>query len=67
VTILTIGATLYRAREAADVLQEKYGISAEIIDARSLVPFNYELVLKSVKKTGRIRTGKRCKRKGILS
>jgi 2-oxoisovalerate dehydrogenase E1 component len=54
VTILTIGATLYRAREAADVLQEKYGISAEIIDARSLVPFNYELVLKSVKKTGRI-------------
>ena len=31
-----------------------YGISAEIIDARSLVPFNYDLVLESVKKTGRI-------------
>ncbi|MCD4711525.1 MAG: dehydrogenase, partial [Bacteroidales bacterium] len=54
VTILTIGATLYRAMEAADRLQEKYGMSAEIIDARSLVPFNYELVLKSLKKTGRI-------------
>jgi 2-oxoisovalerate dehydrogenase E1 component len=54
ITILTIGATLYRAREAADVLQEKYGMSAEIIDARSLVPFNYDLVLKSLKKTGRI-------------
>jgi len=53
-TILTIGATLYRAREAADVLQEKHGLSAEIIDARSLVPFNYELVLESLKKTGRI-------------
>jgi 2-oxoisovalerate dehydrogenase E1 component len=53
-TILTIGATLYRAREAADTLQEKYGLSAEIIDARSLVPFNYDLVLKSLKKTGRI-------------
>ena len=53
-SILTIGATLYRAMEAADTLQEKYGISAEIIDARSLVPFNYELVLKSLKKTGRI-------------
>ena len=54
ITILTIGATLYRAREAADQLQEKYGMSAEIIDARSLVPFNYDLVLASLKKTGRI-------------
>lgn len=54
VTILTIGATLYRALEAADQLQEKYGISAEVIDARSLSPFNYEPVLASVKKTGRI-------------
>jgi 2-oxoisovalerate dehydrogenase E1 component len=54
VTILTIGATLYRVVEAADRLQEEYGISAEIIDARSLVPFNYQLVLESLKKTGRI-------------
>src|SRR5665648_265072 len=54
VTILTIGATLYRALEAADILQEKYGMSAEVIDARSLSPFNYEPVLASVKKTGRI-------------
>jgi len=54
ITILTIGATLYRVLEAADILQDKYGIGAEIIDARSLVPFNYEPVLESVKKTGRI-------------
>lgn len=54
ITILTIGATLYRALEAADLLAEKYGMSAEVIDARSLVPFNYEKVLASVKKTGRI-------------
>jgi 2-oxoisovalerate dehydrogenase E1 component len=54
VTILTVGATLYRALEAADILQEKYGISAEIIDARSLVPFNYEPVIESIRKTGRI-------------
>jgi len=54
ITILTIGATLYRALEAADILQDKYSISTEIIDARSLVPFNYEPVLESVKKTGRI-------------
>jgi 2-oxoisovalerate dehydrogenase E1 component len=54
ITILSIGATLYKAIEAADILQKKYGISAEVIDARSLVPFNYKLVIKSVKKTGRI-------------
>jgi len=54
VTILTIGATLYRALDAAKILEEKYGLSAEVIDARSLVPFNYGPVIESVKKTGRI-------------
>lgn len=53
-TLLTIGATLYRALEAADTLQAEYGLSCEVIDARSLVPFNYEPVLESVAKTGRI-------------
>lgn len=54
ITILTIGATLYRALDAAKILEEKYNMSAEVIDARSLVPFNYEQVIASVKKTGRI-------------
>ena len=54
VTFLSIGATLYRALEAADILKEKYGMEAEVIDARSLVPFNYDKVIESVKKTGRI-------------
>ena len=54
VTFLTIGATLYRALEAAKQLKEKYGMEAEVIDARTLVPFNYEKVIESVKKTGRI-------------
>jgi 2-oxoisovalerate dehydrogenase E1 component len=53
VTILTIGSTLYVAMKAAEKL-EKYGVSAEVIDARSIVPFNYDVVLESVKKTGRI-------------
>ncbi len=53
-TLLSIGATLYRAREAADILQGKYGLSVELIDARSLVPFNYEPLVASVRKTGRI-------------
>ncbi|MBQ0106066.1 MAG: dehydrogenase, partial [Armatimonadetes bacterium] len=54
VTILTIGATLYKATEAAKELKDKYGISAEVIDARSLVPFDYDVVLESVKKTGKL-------------
>lgn len=67
ITILTIGATLYRAMEAAKILEEKYGLSAEIIDARSIVPFNYEKVIESVKKTGRILlTSDACERGSFL-
>jgi 2-oxoisovalerate dehydrogenase E1 component len=54
ITILSIGATLYRVLDAATILEEKHGLSAEIIDARSLVPFNYEPVIESVRKTGKI-------------
>ena len=67
VTILSIGATIYRALKAADILQEQYNLSAEVIDARSLVPFNYELVIESVKKTGRIIvTGDACERNSFM-
>ena len=54
ITIVTFGAVLYRALKAADELKEKYGIEAEVIDARTLVPFDYETVIESVKKTGRL-------------
>ncbi len=53
-SILTVGAALYRALEAAAQLEEHYGLSAEVIDARSLVPFDYTEVLASVAKTGRL-------------
>jgi len=53
-TILSIGATLYKAIEAAQVLHDRYQLEAEVVDARSLVPFDYDLILKSVRKTGRI-------------
>ena len=54
ITFLTVGHTLYPALKAAKELEEKHGMSAEVIDARTLVPFNYEKVIASVKKTGRI-------------
>jgi len=53
-TIITIGATLYRALDAAKTLQEKYNLSAEVIDARFLNPLNYAPLVESVKKTGRV-------------
>lgn len=54
ITIVTIGASLYPAREAAKELKENYGMSADVIDVRTLVPLNYELIIESVKKTGRV-------------
>ncbi len=54
VTILTIGPSLYPAVDAAVELQQAYAIDAEIIDARCLVPFNYEPVLESLRRTGRL-------------
>lgn len=66
-TILTVGATLYRALDAAATLEQEYGISCEIIDARSIVPFDYEKVVASVKKTGRILLASdACERGSIL-
>jgi len=54
ITILTIGATLYKAVEAADILKEKYGLEAEIINLCSIVPLDYTKIIESVKKTGRV-------------
>ncbi|MFW5995430.1 MAG: transketolase C-terminal domain-containing protein, partial [Spirochaetia bacterium] len=54
ITIVTIGATLYRALEAADELQENYGVSCEVIDARFIAPLNYDTIVESVSKTGRL-------------
>ena len=53
-TILTVGAALYRALEAADTLQEKYGMSCDVINLHSLVPLDYTDIVASVEKTGRV-------------
>ena len=52
-TIISIGATLYPAMDAAKELEEKYGLSVEVIDLRFLNPLNYEPLVESLKKTGR--------------
>lgn len=53
VTIIGKLVTVYRALQAADMLA-KDGIEAEVIDPRTLVPFDWETLLTSVKKTGRL-------------
>jgi 2-oxoisovalerate dehydrogenase E1 component len=54
VTIFTVGACISRAIEAANMLWSRWQISAEIIDARSLVPFNPDLLISSVRKTKKL-------------
>lgn len=53
VTIVGKLLTMHRALAAADVLLEQ-GIEAEVIDPRTLVPLDKELILGSVRKTGRL-------------
>jgi 2-oxoisovalerate dehydrogenase E1 component len=54
ITIVTIGSTLYTALDAADILEREFTLSAEIIDARFINPLNYDLIIESVQKTGKI-------------
>ena len=53
VTIVTISQMVQKARLAAVLLSER-GISAEVIDLRTLVPLDRATLLASVKKTGRL-------------
>lgn len=53
ITIVANMLMWYKAVQAAEEL-EKDGISVEIIDPRSIVPFDYDTVLESIKKTGKL-------------
>jgi 2-oxoisovalerate dehydrogenase E1 component len=57
VTIVTYGATVQRAFAAANQMQEEHGISTEVIDLRTLSPWDQEAVYASVKKTSRVIVG----------
>ena len=53
-TIVTYGAMVYTAEEAAARAAEQDGTSVEIIDLRTITPWDREAVLASVAKTGKV-------------
>ena len=54
VTLISYGAMMVEARQAADRARERWGIEVELIDLRTLLPLDIETVIESVKKTGRV-------------
>ena len=53
-TIVTCGALVKRSLDAAKVASEQYGIEAEVLDLRSLSPFDMDAITASVKKTNKV-------------
>jgi pyruvate/2-oxoglutarate/acetoin dehydrogenase E1 component len=65
VTVFATGVMVHRSLEAAEILA-KEGIDIEVIDPRTLVPFDKETLVKSVIKTGKlIIVHEACKRGGF--
>ena len=53
VTIVTYGATVFRSIAAAKRVYEEHGVSVEVIDLRSLSPYDWETISTSIEKTSR--------------
>jgi pyruvate dehydrogenase E1 component beta subunit len=53
VTLVTWGAMVHETLKAADALAED-GVSSEVIDLATISPIDYETILESVEKTGRM-------------
>ena len=56
VTICALALMVPRALQAAETLQTEHGISATVVDVRSLVPLDTQTILEEVGKTGRLVT-----------
>jgi 2-oxoisovalerate dehydrogenase E1 component len=53
-TVITYGAVVPRALEAARKMEREQGISVELIDLRSLTPYDWEAIATSVRKTSKV-------------
>lgn len=56
ITIVALAAMVPRALQAAQTLQQEHGISASVIDLRSLVPLDIKTLLAEVARTGHLFT-----------
>ena len=56
VTVAALAAMVPRALKAAETLESEHGVSAEVIDVRSLVPLDTNTLFDSVSRTGRLVT-----------
>lgn len=56
VTIAALALMVPRAQKAAEILANEHGISATVVDIRSLVPLDTQTLLREVSKTGRLVT-----------
>jgi len=54
VTLITYGALVPRGLQAAEQAQRKHGIEVEILDLRTLNPYDWEAIATSVRKTSRV-------------
>ena len=54
VTIVTYGAVVPRALQAAQTAERTHNISVEILDLRTLNPYDWEAIAESVRKTSRV-------------
>jgi 2-oxoisovalerate dehydrogenase E1 component len=53
-TVISYGAVVPRALQAAQKIEREHGVSVELIDLRSLHPFDWETIATSVAKTNRV-------------
>jgi len=53
-SIVTYGATVWKALEAADLLAQQDGLSVEVLDLRTLVPMDDAAIMRSVRKTNKV-------------
>lgn len=53
VSLIAHGRSVLHALEAAEILKEKHGINAEVVDLRSIRPLDQDAIINSVKKTHR--------------
>lgn len=54
ITLVTYGMMVHHSLKAAEAIQAEDGLSVEVIDLRSVKPWDKERVLESVKKTGKV-------------